>query len=44
MDGLKSGKKETKSEAGITLASRSESQERIFKGITVTKDVEVAHD
>lgn len=41
MDALKSGKREPKSEAVVTLVSRSESQERIFEGITVTKDVKV---
>ncbi|KAF1971238.1 hypothetical protein BU23DRAFT_471186 [Bimuria novae-zelandiae CBS 107.79] len=44
MDTLKSGRKETKSEVVVTLVSRSESQERIIEGITVTKDVEVTRD
>lgn len=41
MEALKSGKKDPKHETMVTVVSRSESQERIFEGITVTKDVEV---
>ncbi|OAG13086.1 uncharacterized protein CC84DRAFT_1227981 [Paraphaeosphaeria sporulosa] len=44
LDALKSGRKDVKSEAVISLVSRSESQERIFEGITVTKDVQVTRD
>lgn len=43
MDALRGGK-EPKSEAVVTLVSRNESQERIFEGITVTKDVQVTRD
>lgn len=41
MEALKAGKKEAKSEAVVTFVSRSSSQERIFEGITVTKDIEI---
>lgn len=40
MEALKSGRKDA-SETMITVVSRNESQEWIFEGITVTKDVKV---
>jgi len=47
MDALKSSgsrKGEPKSEAVVTLVSRSSSQEHIIEGITVTKDVKITRD
>ncbi|KAL1607666.1 hypothetical protein SLS60_002601 [Paraconiothyrium brasiliense] len=44
MEALKSARKEAKENAVVTLVSRSESQERIFEGITVTKDIQVTRD
>ncbi|KAJ4296403.1 hypothetical protein N0V90_006448 [Kalmusia sp. IMI 367209] len=44
LDALKGGRKGGGAEAVVTLVSRSESQERIFEGITVTKDVKITRD
>lgn len=41
MEALKSSKSTGKTEIDVSMVSRSESQERMIEGITVTKDIEV---